>query len=1038
MGAIQSFLPARFLLGVLTLAVLVTCGGGGGGGSAPAAQTPSITSFTVSPSAIAAGQSAQMTAVYSNGTAKVEPGGIVLSSGVAQSVSPAASTTYVLTVTGTTGANVSQSQILTVYPAPVINSVSAVPSTITAGGSTQITAQFTGGTGLLSPGSIPVTSGAPVSMSPNATTEYTLTVTPPAGTPVTRTVLVTVVPAATITAFVAVPTSVREGSSSQLSFQFTGVSGKINPGNLNAVSGGTLTVTPAATTTYTLTVVNSNGSPVSAVQTVTVVPRPVLTSTAPASVTHAQPVSFVVSGKDEFGSPLGPYALDHGPSGMAVSATGEVTWDAKLPMFNTSMDVSWQVSVPSYPGVKLQGTLRVNDPLRSIPLRRTGVEIPAWNAGLVIADLDGDHRMEMLIANRFGLSIHGWNGTTYAQQWCYPFWINGTTGATAVAARDLDGDSRMEIVFAEGNVLVRLDGATRKETARHLGSSGQRILDVKIADLDRDGAQEIICLEGAQYGTTSHLLVLDGNTLALKWKSAELGLGSALAIGNVDADAALEIVTAGGYVFDGATKENEWAYSPGFGRTVATGDLDGDGIQEIVGMQDWTVFKGFSAVLKSPVWEKTGSDFDALMVTDTDRDGIAEIFVGDGQWGRVRGYKYTKASNSLTEIFSLDSQDHGVTAMAVGDLDGDGQPEIAWGSGATSSGADILVVASLDGSPILKWKNANPKQLDGPFVGGGLARLAPGKSRLVYSIPSTDSGYSGDRLVALDPQTGDFEVSKELGSNWSKTTAVSVADITGTGIDRILMSTANLYDGYLTAFDFASANADWTSASNIGTTVSTESVDLNRDGLPDLLSITREGYVYAHDVSGSALIWKSTGLGTGIDVGAADLDGDGVMELVALTSSRVVAFKKLSSPGLYTELASYAISDGRGLLIADTDGDGLVEVHVLAGALYSPSKITRLSRSLALLGSTQLPVFAQSIHLEDLGTGRRNIVVSVDATGEEGPHLRAFDPASGALIWKSPFLQGTVPMHSLHFVDLDKSGARRICFGTTKGMYVTR
>ena len=35
-------------------------------------------------------------------------------------------------------------------------------------------------------------------------------------------------------------------------------------------------------------------------------------------------------------------------------------------------------------------------------------------------------------------------------------------------------------------------------------------------------------------------------------------------------------------------------------------------VEEIVGMDDWSRFRGFSAVLRSPLWEKATFDNDAL------------------------------------------------------------------------------------------------------------------------------------------------------------------------------------------------------------------------------------------------------------------------------------------------------------------------------------------------------------------------------------------------------------------------------------------
>lgn len=56
--------------------------------------------------------------------------------------------------------------------------------------STQLTGVFTGGTGVITPGNLPATSGTPVTVSPTVTTTYTLTVTPTTGTAITQTISV--------------------------------------------------------------------------------------------------------------------------------------------------------------------------------------------------------------------------------------------------------------------------------------------------------------------------------------------------------------------------------------------------------------------------------------------------------------------------------------------------------------------------------------------------------------------------------------------------------------------------------------------------------------------------------------------------------------------------------------------------------------------------------------------------------------------------------------------------------------------------------
>jgi hypothetical protein len=90
------------------------------------------------------------------------------------------------------GCGGSGSSTTTTGPAPSITSFTATPASITAGASASLTGVFSGGTGVITPGNLPATSGTAVSVTPTATTTYTLTVTATNGTVVTKAVTVTV------------------------------------------------------------------------------------------------------------------------------------------------------------------------------------------------------------------------------------------------------------------------------------------------------------------------------------------------------------------------------------------------------------------------------------------------------------------------------------------------------------------------------------------------------------------------------------------------------------------------------------------------------------------------------------------------------------------------------------------------------------------------------------------------------------------------------------------------------------------------------
>jgi alpha-L-arabinofuranosidase len=128
--------------------------------------------------------------MFSGGTGVITPGNLPATSGTAVSVSPAVTTTYTLTVTPASGPAATQTVTVTVNQPPAITSFAASPATISEGTSSGLTAVFSGGTGVITPGNLPATSGKAVSVSPTTTTIYTLTVTPSTGTAITQTLTV--------------------------------------------------------------------------------------------------------------------------------------------------------------------------------------------------------------------------------------------------------------------------------------------------------------------------------------------------------------------------------------------------------------------------------------------------------------------------------------------------------------------------------------------------------------------------------------------------------------------------------------------------------------------------------------------------------------------------------------------------------------------------------------------------------------------------------------------------------------------------------
>ncbi len=255
---------------------------------------PQIVSIAVtpSPSAISVGltQPFTATATYTDNTTGDVTNSVgwsssnsliatVNNSGVATGVSPG------LTTIAATSGLVQGSTSLSVIALPSISGFTASSATITVGTSSTLTPIFSGGSGVINPGAISVTSGISIAVSPTTTTTYTLAVTNTVGSSSTQAVTVTVVaaPSCSLTASSATITS---GTSTTLTGVFSGGTGVVTPGNVAITSGAGVVAAPLATTTYTLTVTNAAGSSATSTFTVAVVAPPSISSftSSPATI----------------------------------------------------------------------------------------------------------------------------------------------------------------------------------------------------------------------------------------------------------------------------------------------------------------------------------------------------------------------------------------------------------------------------------------------------------------------------------------------------------------------------------------------------------------------------------------------------------------------------------------------------------------------------------------------------------------------------------------------------------------------------------
>ncbi len=140
-----------------------------------------ITAFAPVQAIITTGDSVDLTATFSGGSATLDPGGIAVTSGTPVPVAPSATTTYTLTVGNASGASASRATSVTVVGPPSISAFAAAAGHAPLAQGTALAASFTGGTGVVGPAGLAILSGTPLTVHPPVPTLYELTVTNAAG-----------------------------------------------------------------------------------------------------------------------------------------------------------------------------------------------------------------------------------------------------------------------------------------------------------------------------------------------------------------------------------------------------------------------------------------------------------------------------------------------------------------------------------------------------------------------------------------------------------------------------------------------------------------------------------------------------------------------------------------------------------------------------------------------------------------------------------------------------------------------------------------
>ena len=287
----------------------------------------------------------------------------------------------------------------------------------------------------------------------------------------------------------------------------------------------------------------------------------------------------------------------------------------------------------------------------------------------------------------------------------------GFRGGLRVARADVDGDGRSEVITGAGpgggpHVLVMDDGGTVRASFFAYSPDFHGGVDVAAADLDGDGKAEIVTSAGAGGGPHIRTFRGDGTPRdgGFYAYAAAFTSGVRVGAGDLDGDGRAEIVTgpmAGGgphvraFRGNGAPIGNGFlAYAAEFtaGIDVAAGDLDGDGVGEIVtgagagGGPHVQVFSGPHGGSRSSFYAYPSGFRGGVQVGvgDANGDGRLDVLTGAGPGGGPHVRSLRIDGGEIGNDFAFGSFTGGVDV--AGSVDG-----TAW---ATFVGDSLLRIAN--------------------------------------------------------------------------------------------------------------------------------------------------------------------------------------------------------------------------------------------------------------------------------------------------------------------------------------------------------
>ena len=443
-------------------------------------------------------------------------------------------------------------------------------------------------------------------------------------------------------------------------------------------------------------------------------------------------------------------------------------------------------------------------------------------SGIAIGDLDGDGKPDFVVTNNAANTISVFRNTSVGDSISansFAAGVNFTTGTnpSGIALGDLDGDGKLDIVVSDGiSGTISVFRNTSVSGSITAGSFSSKIdfatggsgSGVAIADLDGDGRPDIVVTN--RNSSTVSVLRNTSSSGAISFSTnVDFPTGPlpyGVAVVDLDGDGKLDLVVANtgenalslfrntstpGSITASSFASRVNIATSGVPIAVVAADLNKDGKPDIIsantGDSTISVFQNNSTSgsitngsFAAGIDFKLSAAPNAIAVGDLNGDGLPDVAVTNGNSNTLSVFlNANNAGGNVTNNSFASRVDYAVGTdpygLAIGDLNGDGRPDLV----ATNSGGNtVSVLPSVVGSPSV---TLNTSFIDFGYVAEG---DSSSRALVIFDTPGdtlfVDSLYSTKKEIA-------FSMTRGTSIDSLKVSVVLRADSAGLFTDTVFI-----------------------------------------------------------------------------------------------------------------------------------------------------------------------------------------------------------------------------------------------------------